>query len=80
MIKGHSSFVVEMMELRTILRNVDNRTLILGDELSKGSEITAATALTVTTIEYLINKGATFIFSTHLQFTPLRIVRIGKRV
>ncbi len=38
LIQGKSSFVVEMSELRTILRNADSRTLVLGDELCRGTE------------------------------------------
>lgn len=64
--KGHSSFIVEMSELRTILRNADCNTLVLGDELCKGTESVSGTALTAATLIELINRNTTFIFSTHL--------------
>ena len=36
--KGMSTFAVEMSELRTILTTADKNSLILGDELCKGTE------------------------------------------
>lgn len=66
MAKGQSSFVVEMLELCTILRNTDENTLVIGDELSRGTENKSAIKLTIATIEYLIKRKSAFIFSTHL--------------
>ncbi|SNW62620.1 DNA mismatch repair ATPase MutS [Orpheovirus IHUMI-LCC2] len=70
LIKGESSFIVEMSELRTILRNSDAYTLVLGDELCRGTESDSGTSLTVATMERLVNKGSTFIFSTHMHHLP----------
>lgn len=69
-LKGHSSFVVEMLELRNILRNADEKSLVLGDELCRGTESLSGTALTISTIEDLTNKKASYIFSTHLHDIP----------
>ena len=66
MFKGQSSFVVEMEELRTILRNSDNMTLVLGDELCRGSEIYSGSSLMIATICELIERKTCFIFSSHL--------------
>ena len=66
LIKGKSSFVVEMSELRTILRNADSRTLVLGDELCRGTETVSGTALTIATITDLVDRKTSFIFSTHM--------------
>ena len=66
MSKAQSSFVVEMEELRTILRNSDNRTLVLGDELCRGTEIYSASSLMISTILELIERKTCFIFSSHL--------------
>lgn len=64
--QGKSSFVVEMTELRTILRNSDENTLVLGDELSRGTESISGTALTITTLTTLVKRKSSFIFSTHM--------------
>lgn len=72
MLKGHSSFVVEMIELRTILRNTDSRTLVLGDELCRGTESLSGMALTISSVDYLIQKKSAFLFSTHLHEIPTK--------
>jgi DNA mismatch repair protein MutS len=64
--KGHSSFIIEVLELRTILRNANNNTLVLGDELCRGTESISGTSLTVATIQTLIERKTSFIFSTHM--------------
>lgn len=65
LLKGMSSFVIEMMELGTILRNADESTLIIGDELCRGTEIESAESLSVASIQELVNRKSSFIFSTH---------------
>lgn len=66
MFNGQSSFAIEMTELRTILRQADHETLVIGDELAAGTESDSATGITVATIKSLIAKKATFIFATHM--------------
>lgn len=61
-----SSFAVEMTELRTILRQSDKNTLVIGDELARGTESDSATAITVSTILSLIKNESSFIFATHM--------------
>ena len=63
---GLSSFAVEMSELRDILVNANQNTLVLGDELCSGTETTSAQALVSAGIQYLSEKNAKFIFATHL--------------
>lgn len=68
--KGQSSFVVEMTELRNILKNASDTTLVLGDELCRGTESISGTSLTVATIETLVEAKSSFIFSTHMHHLP----------
>lgn len=63
---GHSSFEIEMAEMRTILRQSDNRSLVLGDELCRGTEIHSAVGLTASAILKLLEVKASFIFATHM--------------
>ena len=67
---GLSSFAVEMSELRDILRNADQHTLVLGDELCSGTESTSAQALVASGIQWLLSKHSNFIFATHLHDLP----------
>ena len=64
--KGLSTFAVEMSELRTILRLMDENSLILGDELCSGTEILSAISIFVTGIQQLHKCRSSFIFATHL--------------
>ena len=63
---GLSSFAVEMSEMREIFRDAGPRSLVLGDELCSGTETTSATALVAAGIKGLLNRGARFLFATHL--------------
>jgi DNA mismatch repair protein MutS len=63
---GQSSFVVEMTEFRDILRFADQKSLVLGDELCKGTESFSATALVAAGVETLAARRAKFVFATHL--------------
>lgn len=63
---GLSSFAVEMTELREILQRADRFSLVLGDELCSGTESVSATALVGAGLQWLQQRGARFIFATHL--------------
>lgn len=64
--KGLSSFGVEMMELKNVFNRCTPRSLILGDEISHGTETLSALAIVSATIEHLVEKNTLFIFTTHL--------------
>jgi DNA mismatch repair protein MutS len=64
--KSQSSFVSEMIGLKTILRESNCETLVLADELCKGSEINSATAIFASATGSLIKNEAKFLMSTHL--------------
>ena len=64
--KGLSTFEVEMSELRTILRLMDENSLILGDELCSGTETESAVSIFVAGIQKLHSSRSSFIFATHL--------------
>ncbi len=63
---GLSSFAVEMTEMRDILKSADQRTLVLGDELCAGTESVSAKALVAAGIEWLSQRGSSYVFATHL--------------
>jgi len=64
--KGLSTFSVEMMELKNIFNRADARSLILGDEISQGTETESALAIVSAAILKLLSLRSTFIFATHL--------------
>jgi DNA mismatch repair protein MutS len=66
MFKGLSTFAVEMSELRTILRCANENSLILGDELCSGTEISSAISIFVAGIQKMSASNSSYIFATHL--------------
>lgn len=66
MFKGQGSFAVEMSELRTVANQSLPNSLVLGDEICKGTEQDSAMSIMASTIEWLCTeKKANFIFSSH---------------
>ena len=63
--KGLSTFAVEMLELKSIIKACDNNTLILGDELCSGTENDSAIGIFIASINHMYNKKSSFIFATH---------------
>ena len=63
--KGLSTFAVEMSELRTILTQSDENSLVLGDELCSGTESGSAMSIFTSGLEWLYNLNSTFLFATH---------------
>jgi DNA mismatch repair protein MutS len=73
---GLSSFAVEMLELREILKKANQHSLVLGDELCSGTESVSATSLVASGIVWLCNLKASFIFATHLHgLNDLEIIK-----
>lgn len=67
---GLSSFSVEMTELRSILRLADSRSLIIGDELCKGTEDLSAVSLVAACVRHFHDNHVKFVFATHLHKLP----------
>jgi len=63
--KGMSTFAVEMSELRVILKDANEFSLILGDELCSGTETESALSIFVTSLQWLTKRKSSFLFATH---------------
>ena len=63
--KGLSTFAVEMSELRVILKQADENSFVLGDELCSGTEMESALSIFMAALEHLHHKHTSFIFATH---------------
>lgn len=68
--RAQSSFVVEMNELRTILKKANNQSIVLGDEIAKGSENLSATSIVASAIVKMTKSKTKFIFASHLHELP----------
>lgn len=71
--KAMSSFVVEMTELRNILQRCDKNSLIIGDEICSGTEVISGVCIIASAIKEIIQKGSTYIFTSHLHELPMII-------
>ena len=73
--KGLSTFAIEMMELKNIFNRADRKSLVLGDEISHGTETESALAIVASAIKRLYDLGSLFIVATHLhKLTILKTV------
>lgn len=70
MYKGLSSYALELVEIRSILNRSGPKTLIIGDEICRGTEYISGNSIVASTIVNLSNTGSTFIFASHLHEIP----------
>ena len=64
--KGLSTFAVEMLELKNIFNRAGTRSLVLGDEISHGTETLSGVAIVASAIMKLAKARSLFLFATHL--------------
>ncbi len=73
--KGLSTFAIEMMELKNIFNRASGTSLVLGDEISHGTETESALAIVASTLKRLHELNSLFIVATHLhKLTELKTV------
>ena len=64
--KGLSQFSLEMTELNAILKRNNAKTLVIGDEVCRGTENISGNSIVASTILLLAKSRCSFIFATHL--------------
>jgi DNA mismatch repair protein MutS len=64
--KGLSTFAVEMLEMKNIFNRATVGSLVLGDEISHGTETLSGVAIVASAIIKLAKLRALFLFATHL--------------
>jgi DNA mismatch repair protein MutS len=64
--KGLSSFTLELVELRAILKRSGANTLVIADEVCKGTEHQSSLIIVMAMVEMLARSGTSFVTATHL--------------
>ena len=79
--RGQSTFMVEMSEMADILKNATSRSLVLLDEVGRGTSTFDGLSIAWAVAEYIHDKeklGARTLFATHYhQLTDLALTREG---
>ncbi|AST91982.1 DNA mismatch repair protein MutS [Sutcliffiella cohnii] len=79
LISGQSTFMVEMLEARNAIVHATQNSLILFDEIGRGTSTYDGMALAQSLIEYIHNKiGAKTLFSTHYHELTSLETALGK--
>jgi len=79
--KGLSSFALEITELSAILKRSGKNTLVLGDEIAKGTEAKSSLVIVMTMIDMLSKSNTSFITASHLhKLVKLERMKILKNV
>lgn len=63
--KGESTFLVEMQEAAFILRTCTNRSLVIMDEIGRGTSTQEGMSIAHAIINYLLKKNCKTLFATH---------------
>ncbi|MFZ7131212.1 MAG: DNA mismatch repair protein MutS [Eubacteriales bacterium] len=80
---GHSTFMVEMSEVSNILKNATQKSLVILDEIGRGTSTYDGLSIAWSVVEYLSNKetiGCKTLFATHYhELTQLEDIMEGVR-
>ncbi|KAK9377113.1 muts domain V-domain-containing protein [Lipomyces chichibuensis] len=75
---GTSTFATDMREAAFICQNVTNHSLVIIDEMGRGSSVRDGLAITLAISEALVDSNATIFFSTHfLEIAEILGGRVG---
>ena len=68
-----STFAAEMREMAFILHNIDNRSLVIIDELGRGTSTRDGLAIAIAIVEALVQSGSLVWFVTHFRDLPIAL-------
>lgn len=65
-LRGKSTFILEMADVRNIIYNANANTLVIGDEIASGTESMSSLSIVGSSLTYLVNRLSSFIFASHM--------------
>lgn len=69
-LKGLSLYTIEMIETRAIINRSGPKTIVIGDEVCRGTEYISGNSIVAATLIHLSQSGSSFIFASHLHEIP----------
>ncbi len=67
MMRGASSYTIEILECRPIATRATQNTLMLGDEIGHSTEVTSGSALVSALMDHMAEKKTKFLVATHMR-------------
>ena len=81
MFKGKSSYTIEMQDMNNILKYATENSLVLGDEICKGTEHIAALSIVASSVQWFSQHKIKFVLATHLhQLSEMKAVTDLKNI
>lgn len=78
--RGQSLYVSEMSELRYMLEHSNEKSFLLLDELTSGTEVHSSSSLIVALLEEFLHKNIFFLFTTHIHWIAEYLKRYSDRI
>lgn len=79
--RGMSSYVLEITELNAILKRSDENTLVIGDEVCRGTEHISGNSIVAASLLKLSKSNSSFVFATHLhELMDLDIIKSNNNI
>ncbi len=67
MMRGASSYTIEILECRPIATRATPNTLMLGDEIGHSTEVTSGSALVSSLMDHMAERKTKFVIATHMR-------------
>lgn len=76
--RGMSSFAVELEDIKSVLDRADDKTLLLGDEMCRGTEVESANGIVLALLSEMHKRGTFVIAATHLHDIVERLPSLSR--
>lgn len=78
--RGQSLYVSEMSELRYMLEHSNEKSFLLLDELTSGTEVHSSSSLIVALLEEFLHRNIFFLFTTHIHWIAEYLEKYSEKI